>query len=85
MTALLLQNLKLIMLFLLIGSVIGLSHVSGENRNGSDLLTRRMDSLAKAHKILIVGVRPAATADRPGFVPDYGVGPRQRSPKPSFG
>jgi hypothetical protein len=85
MTAHLLQNLKLIMLFLLIGSVIGLSHFSGENRKGSDLLTRRMGSLAKAHKILVVGVRPAATADRPGFLPDYGVGPRQRSPKLSFG
>jgi hypothetical protein len=29
MTALILENLKLIMLFLLIGSVIGLSHLSG--------------------------------------------------------
>lgn len=85
MTALLLQNLKLIMLFLLIGSVIGLSHFSGENRNGSDLASRRMDSSARAHKILVVSVRRAATADRPGFVADYGVGLRQRSPKLSFG
>jgi len=29
MTALLIENLKLIMLFMLIGSVIGLSHLSG--------------------------------------------------------
>ena len=29
MTALMLENLKLIMLFLLIGSVIGLSHLGG--------------------------------------------------------
>jgi hypothetical protein len=31
MTAFVLENLKLIMLFLLIGSIIGLSHLSGEN------------------------------------------------------
>jgi len=85
MTALFLQNLKLIMLFLLIGSVIGLSHFSDENRKSSDLLVRRMDSSAGAHKILIVSVRLAATADRPGFLPVYGVGRRQRSLKPSFG
>ncbi len=36
MTALLLQYLKLIMLFALIGSIIGLSHFNGENKNGSD-------------------------------------------------
>jgi hypothetical protein len=29
MTALLVENLKLIMLFMLIGSIIGLSHLSG--------------------------------------------------------
>ena len=86
MTALLLQNLKLIMLFLLIGSVIGLSHFSGENRNGSDLVdSQRVDSSARAHKTLVVSVRLAATADRPGFLPDYGVGRRQGSLKPSFG
>ena len=33
MTALMLENLKLIMLFLLIGSVIGLSHLSGGKAN----------------------------------------------------
>jgi hypothetical protein len=85
MTALLLQNLKLIMLFLLIGSVISLSHFSGENRIGSDLVSRRMDSSARAHKILVVSVRLGTTADRPGFLSDYSVGSRQRSPKPSFG
>ena len=31
MTDLLLENLKLIVLFLLIGSIIGLSHLSGED------------------------------------------------------
>jgi hypothetical protein len=31
MTDLLLENLKLIVLFLLIGSIIGLSHLNGEN------------------------------------------------------
>jgi hypothetical protein len=31
MTAFVLENLKLIMPFLLIGSIIGLSHLSGEN------------------------------------------------------
>jgi len=31
MTDLLLENFKLIVLFLLIGSIIGLSHLSGEN------------------------------------------------------
>ena len=30
MTALLIENLKLILLFMLIGSVIGLSHLGGE-------------------------------------------------------
>ena len=30
MTVLLVENLKLIMLFMLIGSIIGLSHLSGE-------------------------------------------------------
>jgi hypothetical protein len=30
MTALLIENLKLIILFMLIGSIIGLSHLSGE-------------------------------------------------------
>ena len=31
MTDLLLENFKLVILFLLIGSIIGLSHLSGEN------------------------------------------------------
>jgi hypothetical protein len=33
MTALMLENLKLIMLFMLIGSIIGLSHLSGGKAN----------------------------------------------------
>jgi hypothetical protein len=84
MTALLLQYLKLIMLFLLIGSVIGLSHFSGENRNGSGLAAApRTHSSGRARKILIVSGRPAATADRRGFVSDYRARPRPL--KPSFG
>ena len=37
MAVLLLQYVKLIMLFLLVGSVIALSRFGGENRNGSGL------------------------------------------------
>ena len=86
MTTLLLHNLKLIMLFLLVGSVIGLSYFSGENRNGSGLATtQHMDSSARARKILVASGRLAATADRTGFVPEYDVRLRQRSLKPSFG
>jgi len=57
MTAVLLQNLKLIMLFLLVGSIIGLSHFAGENRNGSALARagRTSDSI-RAHKILVVTI-----------------------------
>ena len=33
MTALLVENLKLIMLFMLIGSIIGLSHLTGGKAN----------------------------------------------------
>ena len=41
MTALLLENLKRIMLFLLIGSIIGLSHLSGENLTKNETRARR--------------------------------------------
>ena len=41
MAVLLLQYVKLIMLFVLIGSVVALSRFGGENRNGSDLATAR--------------------------------------------
>ena len=41
MAVLLLQNVKLIMLFVLIVSAIGLSHFSGENRNSSNLTAAR--------------------------------------------
>lgn len=37
----LLQYVKLIMLLLLVGSVIGLSRFGGENRNGSGLAAAR--------------------------------------------
>ena len=53
MTALLLQYLKLIMLFALIGSIIGLSHFNGEKQNGSgSAAARHTHSPAKARKIL---------------------------------
>jgi hypothetical protein len=39
MIALLLENLKLIMLFLLVGSIIGLSHLADGNRDGSRFAT----------------------------------------------
>jgi hypothetical protein len=41
MTALVLENLKLIVLFLLIGSIIGLSHLSGENLTKNETRIRR--------------------------------------------
>ena len=41
MAALLLQNVKVILLFLLIVSAIGLSHLGGENPNSSDLTAGR--------------------------------------------
>ena len=41
MIALLLENLKLIVLFLLIGSIIGFSHLSGENLTKYEPRTRR--------------------------------------------
>jgi hypothetical protein len=42
MTAFVLENLKLIMLFLLIGSTIGLSHLSGETRTKNKTRVRRL-------------------------------------------
>ena len=41
MAALLLQNAKVILLFLLVVSAIGLSHLGGENPDGSDLAAGR--------------------------------------------
>jgi hypothetical protein len=41
MAALLLQNVKVILLFLLVVSAIGLSHLGGENPDGSDLAAGR--------------------------------------------
>jgi hypothetical protein len=41
MTALMLENLKLIVLFLLIASIIGLSHLSGENLTKNETRSRR--------------------------------------------
>jgi hypothetical protein len=41
MTALTLENIKLIILLLLVGSVIGLSHLSGENLTKNETRIRR--------------------------------------------
>ncbi len=79
MTALLLQYLKLIMLFALIGSILGLSHFNGENKNGSTLAAaRHAHSPARARKILVVSGRLAPAADDAAFVPPYPIGTQQR-------
>ena len=83
MTVLVLENLKLIMLCLLIGSIIGLSHLSGENLNGSgSAAARRMRSSARARKILVMSVRLAAATRGARLVPDFVSGLRQRSLRP---
>ena len=85
MTALLLQYLKLIMLFALIGSIIGLSHFSGENQNGSGLTAaRRTHSPARARKILVVSGRLAPAAEDGAFVSPYPIGTQQRPLAPMF-
>ena len=86
MAVLLLQYVKLIMLFLLVGSVIALSHFGSENRNGSGLAAaRRKHSSATALRIPTVSVRLAATADGAAFVPNYGPGTRERPRELLFG
>lgn len=86
MTALLLQNLKLILLALLVGSVIGLSHLAGENRKGSGLVsTKRTSGLTSARSTRAVKVRAAAADRRIGFVPNYGIGARQRRSRALLG
>jgi hypothetical protein len=85
MTALVLENIKLIMLFLLIGSIIGLSHLGAENLNRSDSVAgRRMRASAKARKILVVSIRLEAAARRARFVPGYVSGLQLRSPRLFF-
>ena len=85
MTALLLQYLKLIMLFLLIGTVIGLSHF-GESRNGSGLATaRQTHSPARARRIPVVSGHLAAAADGAAIVRLRGIGNQRRLSRPSFG
>jgi hypothetical protein len=80
MTALLLQYLKLIMLFALIGSIIGLSHFNGEKQNGSGLTAARHahGRPARAQKILVVSGRLAPAAEDAAFVPPYPNGTQQR-------
>ena len=70
MAVLLLQYVKLIMLFVLIGSVVGLSRFSRENRNGSNLAAaRRKHSPARALRISTVSVA-SLRADGAAFVPN---------------
>ena len=86
MAVLLLQYVKLIMLFLLVGSVIALSHFGSENRNGSGLAAaRRKHGSAKALRIPTQSVRLAAAADGAAFVPNYGPGTEQRPLEPLLG
>jgi len=83
MTALLLQYLKLIMLFALIGSIIGLSHFSGENQNGSGwAAATRTHSPARAHKVLVVSGRLAPAAE--DAAPLYLIGTQLRPLAPMF-
>ena len=85
MTALLLQYLKLIMLFALIGSIIGLSHFSGEKQNGSGLTAaRHTHSPARARKILVASGRLAPAAEDAAFVPPYPIGTQPRPLAPMF-
>jgi hypothetical protein len=85
MTALVLEYIKLVMLFLLIGCIIGLSHFSGEKLNGSDSVAgRRMRASARARRILVLSIRLEAAARRIRFVPGYVSSLRQRSLRPLF-
>ena len=78
MTALLLQYLKLIMLFALIGSIIGLSHFGAGKRNDTGLVAAtRTHSPATARKIIIVSGRIAPAAEDLAFVPPYRHGTQQ--------
>lgn len=79
MTALLLQYLKLIMLFALIGSKIGLSHFHGENQPDSGLTAaRHTHSPARARKIIVVSGRLSPAAEDAVFGPPYPVGTQRR-------
>jgi hypothetical protein len=85
MTVLVLENFKLIVLFLLIGSIIGLSHLSGENPHGFDSVAgRRMRSPARAREILVVSGRLATAARRVRFVANVFSGLQLRSLRPLF-
>ena len=83
MTALLLQYLKLIMLFALIGSIIGLSHFRGESQSGTALAAAG-HTHSRAHKILVVSGRLAPAAEDAAFVPSYPMGTQQRPLAPLF-
>lgn len=61
------------LLVLLVGSIIGLSHLAGENRKGSGLVsTKRTSGWTSARRTRAAKVR------RTSFVPNYGISPRQR-------
>ena len=83
MTALLLQYLKLIILFALVGSIIGLSHFKGENGNGSGVAAAPLThGRPKAHTTLVLNGRLAAAAEDAAFVPPYPTGAQHPSSAP---
>lgn len=86
MTVFLLENMKLIMLFALIGTLIGLSHFGRENRNGFGLTAaRRTHGSPRARRILAVSIRLAAAADRLSSARQHSIRVQRRLLKPSFG
>ena len=86
MTALLPEYLKLIMLLLLVGSIIGLSHLPGETRNGSALANAEGASgRMHTHWVHVRKVRAAAADRRTSFVPNYCIDPRQHRFKALLG
>jgi hypothetical protein len=83
MTALVLENLKLIILFLFVGSIIGLSRFGG--KSGSDRgAVRGTRSSTKPRKPLVARVRHStATAAARSVRHKFPVA-RRRSPRLSF-
>lgn len=85
MTAFLLQNLKLIMLFLLIGSVIGLANVRSELRYGSaSAMSRPLRASERARVIFGANTRIASAGDR-AVSSRNGKGLELRRPEVQFG
>ena len=85
MTAFLLQNLKLIMLFLLIGSILGLASVQSESRLGSVAAKgRSFQPSGRASAILGISTRIVSAVDR-AFSRQNGKALEPRSPQPQLG